>query len=259
MTILAPAIFVGHGSPTNALDDNAFTRAWRALAARFAQPKAIVAISAHWETKGTLITSAARQRTIHDFYNFPPEMYRIAYPAPGDPDLAKRIEAMLTPYARADLDGWGLDHGVWSVLCHMYPEADVPVVVVSMDTRKSPAEHYAVGQTLAALRREGVMIFGSGNIVHNLRYFRRGDMTPLDFAVRFDAWVTDRIRSRDHQALIEYRGLTPDAPLALPEDEHYLPLLYVLAGQAEDETPEILTDTVMSAVSMTSVAVGLPT
>ncbi len=167
-----PALFIGHGSPGFAIQANPYTPAWAALARRFPRPAAIVAISAHWETKGVLITLAERQRTIHDFYNFPPEMYAIEYPAPGAPALARRIEQMLAPHARADLDGWGLDHGSWSVLRVMYPQADLPVIQDSLDVRRSAADHYALGRALGALRDDGILLMGSGNIVHNLRRFR---------------------------------------------------------------------------------------
>jgi 4,5-DOPA dioxygenase extradiol len=250
-----PAVFIGHGSPMNALEDNDFTRAWSALAKRLPRPKAIVAISAHWETKGILITSAARQRTIHDFYNFPPALYAEEYPAPGDPALAKRIEQMLAPYARADLDSWGLDHGTWGVLKHVYPDADIPVVQVSMDIRLSIADHYRVGQVLGALRDEGVLIFGSGNIVHNLRLFDRSATGPAPWATAFNDAVKDKVLASDHEGLVNYEAL-PNANLAVPEAEHYQPLLYVLASQAEGEPVEILTDSVTGSISMTSVLLG---
>jgi 4,5-DOPA dioxygenase extradiol len=250
-----PALFVGHGSPMNALEDNDFTRAWADLAVRLPRPKAIVAISAHWETKGILITSAERQRTIHDFYNFPPALYAEEYPAPGDPALAKRIEKMLAPHARADLDSWGLDHGTWSVLKHFYPDADVPVLQISMDIRLSPADHYRVGQVLGSLRDEGVLIFGSGNIVHNLRLFDRSATGPAAWAVPFNEAVKDKVLASDHAGLVDYEAL-PNAKMAVPEPEHYHPLLYVLGAQADGEPVEILTDTVTGSVSMTSFLVG---
>jgi len=253
-----PALFIGHGSPTNAFEQNDTTRAWAAIARRFPKPKAILCISAHWETKGVLITAAERQRTIHDFYNFPAPMYEFTYPAPGDPALAQRIEAMLAPYARADLDGWGLDHGAWGVLAHMYPAADIPVVMVSQDIRRPLAEHYAIGKLLAALRAEGILILGSGNIVHNLRQFVRGAREPYDWALRFNTWVKEKVAAGDHAALIDYLRFGEDAALAVPEPEHYRPLVYVLAAQQPGEAAEILTDSVTSALSMTSVAVGLP-
>jgi 4,5-DOPA dioxygenase extradiol len=251
-----PALFIGHGSPMNALADNEFTRAWRDIAHRFPKPRAIVCISAHWETKGVLITAAEHQRTIHDFYNLPPELYAITYPAPGAPKLAKTIEALLAPGARADLDSWGLDHGAWSVLRFMYPEADIPVVQVSQDIRRSPSGHYDIGKAIASLRRQNVLVLGSGNIVHNLQH-HRGASAPVDWATRFNDAVKAKIAAKDHAALIDYPSLGPDALLAVPEPEHYQPLLYVLATQAPDEPAEYFADTVTGALSMTSVAIGL--
>jgi 4,5-DOPA dioxygenase extradiol len=250
-----PALFIGHGSPMNALQDNSFTRAWTALGQRLPRPKAILAVSAHWETKGILVTAAPRQRVIHDFYNFPPELYAQDYPAPGDPVLAKRIEALLAPVARADLDSWGLDHGTWSVLKFLYPAADIPVLQLSMDIRLSQADHYRVGQVLGQLRDEGVLILGSGNIVHNLRLFDRSATTGQDWAIRFNDAVKQKVREGDHAALIDYLSL-PEAGLAVPEPEHYQPLLYVLGAQQAEEPVEILTDEVTGSVSMTSVLVG---
>ncbi len=165
---------------------------------------------------------------------------------------------MLAPHARADLDGWGLDHGAWSILCHMYPEADVPVVQLSLDLRRTPAEHYAIGRKLAALRDTGVLLLGSGNIVHNLRHFSRGSTAPSDWGLRFNEWVKGRIMAHDHAAIMAYEDQGPDARLSVPESEHFLPLLYVLGAQAEAEPAEVFSDTVMSSISMTSVAVGLP-
>ncbi len=251
-----PALFIGHGSPMNLIEDNDYTRLWASLPARFPRPTAILCISAHWETKGVLITAAEHQRTIHDFYNFPEALYRMTYPAPGAPELARRIETMLAPYARADLDGWGLDHGAWSVLARMYPEADIPMIQLSLDLRRTAADHYALGRQLAVLRDEGVLILGSGNIVHNLRYFRVAT-APFDWAVAFDAAARKAILTRDHQALIDYRELTPGAELAVPEPEHYHPLLYSLGAADETEPIEILCDGVMVSVSMTSVGIGL--
>jgi 4,5-DOPA dioxygenase extradiol len=252
-----PALFLGHGSPMSAIEDNDHTRAWRALGARLPRPKAILAISAHWETKGVLITAAPRPRTIHDFYGFPPALYAQTYPAPGAPDLARQVEAMLAPYARADLDSWGYDHGTWSVLTHMYPKADVPVIQLSMDLRLTPRGHYQIGRALAPLRDQGVLIMGTGNIVHNLRLFRRDPTTPpAPFALRFNETVKAKVLAGDHDALIDYAGLDPEVQLAFPEPEHFQPLLYVLGTQQPGEGVEFATDQVFSTLSMTSVLVG---
>jgi 4,5-DOPA dioxygenase extradiol len=258
MTSRLPAIFVGHGSPMNAIQDNALTRSWAALSGQFERPRAIVCVSGHWETKGVLITAAERPRTIHDFYHFPPELYAIDYPAPGDPALAAALEARLAPWrARADLDGWGLDHGCWSVLKFMYPDADVPVVQLSLDLRRTPAEHYEIGGALAPLREEGVLILGTGNIVHNLRLFDRVKAEPEPWAKTFDDAVAERVEAGDHAPLVAYERLGPEARLAVPEPDHYLPLLYVLATQGEKEPVQIFNRLVASSMSMTSVAVGL--
>ena len=253
-----PALFFGHGSPMNALEDNPMTRSWTAMGQRLRRPRALLCISAHWETKGVLITAAEHPRTIHDFYGFPQALYDVTYPAPGDPALAKALEARLAPFrARADLDGWGLDHGTWSVLKFLFPKADVPTLQLSLDLRRTPAEHYAIGQALAPLREEGVMILGMGNIVHNLRLFNPRALQPLPWAQTFDDAVAARIRDRDHASLIDYLAIGPEAALAVPEPDHYLPLLYVLAAQGPDEAATTFNEQVVGSLSMTSAAVGI--
>lgn len=257
-TKTAPALFLGHGSPRNALLDNMFTQAWRTLGERIGRPAAILCISAHWETKGTLITAAEAPRTIHDFYNFPQPLYDLTYPAPGSPALAKRIEAMLAPHARADLDSWGLDHGTWCVLRFLYPDADVPVVQLSMDLRQSFAGHFAIGRALTALRDEGVMILGSGNIVHNLRLPLGPDAPTPDGARRFDAGVTRAILAGERDSLADPAAIDPEWRLSVPEPDHYLPLLYVLGAAREDDRVEVPVSQVQGGIAMTSFAFGLP-
>lgn len=253
----APAIFLGHGSPMVAIEPNDAARTWGPLAQRFERPKLILAISAHWETKGVLITAAERPRTIHDFYNFPQALYDMDYPAPGDPAFAKALEARLAPFnARADLDGWGLDHGTWSVLHYMYPDADIPVVQLSMDLRRTPAGHYQIGQALEALRDEGVLILGSGMIVHNFSFFRNRDPVAMGKAHAFAKHVAERVEARDHQPLVNYLSFGEGAALSVPEPEHYLPLLYVLAATRPEESVEIFNQDSMVG-GMTSVAIGL--
>lgn len=253
----APALFIGHGSPRDALVDSETTRTWARIAAGMARPRAILCISAHWECKGVLITRAERPRTIHDFYRFPQEMYEIEYPAPGDPALAYAIEARLEAFrARADLDSWGLDHGSWTILRWMYPEAEVPVLQLSLDVRRTPAEHYAIGQALAGLRDEGVMILGSGNVVHNLRVDRPRGNEPFPWAQRFDDLVVDRIGQADDAALIAFDRL-PNADMAVPETEHYLPLLYVLGARDKGEPATVFNRQVLASVSMTGYAFGI--
>ena len=252
-----PVLFVGHGSPMSAIEDNLYTRAWADLGRRLPRPRAILVISAHWETKGVLVTAAERPRTVHDFYGFPQALYAKQYPAPGDPALAQQVAQMLAPYARADLDSWGYDHGTWSVLAHMYKDADIPVIQLSMDIRLAPQGHYQIGKALAPLRDQGVLIMGTGNIVHNLRLFQRDmDTPPLPFAARFNDTVKAKILAGDHDALIDYATLDPEAHLAFPEPEHFQPLLYVLGAKGPDEPIEFITDTVSSSISMTSVLIG---
>ena len=252
-----PSVFLGHGSPLAALEDNPTTRSWRQLGERLPRPKAILAVSAHWETKGVLVTAGEQPRTIHDFYGFPRELYEVEYAAPGDPALAQEIAGRLAPYGRADLDSWGLDHGTWSVLMHMYPDADIPVLQLSMDTRLAPRGHYQIGQALAPLRDEGVLILGSGNIVHNLRLYNPRPGAPAyPWARRFTDEVKAKVLSGDHDALIDYPTLDPEVHLAFPEPEHFHPLLYVLGTQAPGEGVEFVTDEVVSSIAMTSVLVG---
>jgi 4,5-DOPA dioxygenase extradiol len=256
-TASMPAVFLGHGSPMAALEDTPITRAWRVLGERLPRPRAILVVSAHWETKGILITAADKPRTIHDFYGFPPALYAKQYPAPGDPALARRVEGLLAPHARADLDSWGYDHGTWSVLGHMYPDADIPVVQLSMDLRLTPEGHYQVGRALQPLRDEGVLILGTGNIVHNLRqYDPRPGAVAQPWATRFNETVKAKVAGGDHAALIDYASLDPEVSLAFPEPEHFQPLLYVLGAQRPGDRIAFATDVVASGISMTSVLVG---
>jgi 4,5-DOPA dioxygenase extradiol len=253
MSIRAPSLFLGHGSPLNVIKNNPYKTAWAELAGRFPRPEAIVCVSAHWETDGSHVTSAAHPRTIHDFQRFPQELFDIQYNAPGAPALAERISGL----TGAQLDAnWGLDHGAWGVLRSLYPGADVPILQFSLDRGKSPAEHYELGKPLAPLRNDGVMILGSGNIVHNLRFFR-GSQQFYAWADRFDKTVIDKIQTRDHTALIDYGSLDEEAHLPVPTNEHYLPLLYVIAAQDKNETARIFNDDVLVSISMTSVAFGI--
>jgi 4,5-DOPA dioxygenase extradiol len=256
---MQPAIFLGHGSPMNAIEDNEFRRSWAELGRRIPRPEAILCISAHWETRGVWLTAAEAPSTVHDFYGFPAELFAVRYPAPGGPWLAGRVASML-PGAGASLDSErGLDHGCWSVLVAMYPEADIPVVQLSLDTRQPPALHYELAKQLLPLREAGVLVVGSGNIVHNLRLadFRLDE--GYDWAVRFDAEVRARIQAGDHASLVAWEGLGPEARLAIPTPEHYLPLLYVLALRAPTDEARIFNDRcVLGSISMSSVALGAP-
>ena len=251
-----PALFVGHGSPLNAIEPNALHRSWRALGEALPRPRAILCVSAHWETRGVFLTAAEQPATIHDFYGFPKPLYAVHYPAAGDPALARRAAELLAGHdARLD-PARGLDHGAWSVLVAMFPAADVPVVQLSLDSRQPGAFHYGLAQKLAPLRDEGVLVLCSGNIVHNLGLFDFHDPHPAPWAARFDAEVRARLAARDHAALVAWEALGPDARLAIPTPEHDLPLLYAIALQGADEPLRIFNDTVTSTLSMTSIQIG---
>jgi 4,5-DOPA dioxygenase extradiol len=232
-----PALFVGHGSPMTVISDVPERRALQELGKRLPRPKAILAVSAHWYIEGTMVTATARPRTIHDFGGFPRELFEVSYSAPGDPKLARRVRDALGP-VRAGLDEeWGLDHGTWSVLHHMYPEADVPVVQLSIDRTKPPAFHYELGKSLAPLRDEGVLVLGSGNLVHNLQLYEwdRPEVGAFDWAARFEAQARGLLAAGEGERLVDYPALGPDAMLAAPTPDHYLPLLYVLGARRKGE------------------------
>lgn len=233
-----PAIFFGHGNPMNALADNAYTQAWSKIGAGIPRPKAILAISAHWYVPYVAVTGMKEPRTIHDFGGFPRELFEFAYPAPGDSALAMRIRELLEP-VDAGLDSqWGLDHGTWSVLCHVFPHADIPVVQLSIDETQPPQFHFQAGKLLAPLRDENVLVIGSGNIVHNLHAYAWGrhPAEPFDWAVRFDGRVRELLAANDMASLVDYESLGRDALLSAPTPDHYLPLLYI-AGMLADEDP----------------------
>ena len=247
-----PALFVGHGSPLNALEDNEFSRAWTEVGKALPTPSAILCISAHWETNGTQVTGMDQPKTIHDFGGFPPELYAMEYPAPGSPELAQLTQASVKKVPVRVDQTWGLDHGTWSVLCRMFPDANIPVVQLSLDQTQAPEFHYALGQELQALRRKGVLIIGSGNIVHNLRraVFQEG---AYDWAIEFDETIKQLVLSGDHQPIVHYQTLGQAARLAIPTNEHYLPLLYVLALQEKNEQIRFFADRVtFGSLSMRS-------
>lgn len=235
-----PVAFIGHGSPSNALTPNRYTEAWRAFAAPL-RPRAILMISAHWYVGGTRITGSARPRTVHDFTSFRPKLFAVDYPAPGDLALAERVRELLAPVP-VELDTrWGYDHGAWVVLMNAFPGADVPVIELSIDRTQPPAYHYALAQKLAPLRDEGVLILGSGNIIHNIEISRSGwTGAPSGWEERFEADVRTRLDRGDHAGLIAYERLGTDAQLAISTPDHYLPLLYVLGLQRSGEKPEVL-------------------
>jgi 4,5-DOPA dioxygenase extradiol len=253
---IMPALFIGHGNPMNAIEDNEFSRLWQEAARQIPKPKAILCISAHWETQGTQVTAMEAPRTIHDFYGFPRPLFEKQYPAPGSPELAAKIVELVGESQVMPDHSWGLDHGTWSVLCRMYPEALVPVVQLSLDRTQEAAGHYSLGQQLRQLRFEGVLIVGSGNIVHNLRMVVWED-TAYDWAVEYDAKVAGWILQHDHDPIIHYEKQGRAAMLSVNSAEHYLPLLYVLGVGGMDETISFFADKLWGgSLSMRCVRIG---
>lgn len=237
MKTMPPVFFFGHGNPMHAIANDRYTQAWAAIGARLPKPAAILAISAHWYTRGTHVTAMVKPRTIHDFGGFPPALSQVQYPAPGSPALANRIADLLAP-VRVGLDQeWGIDHGTWSILRHVFPDADIPLVQLSIDATQPPAFHYELGKRLAALRDEGVLIIGSGNIVHNLHAYDWASESakPHAATTNFEKDIRRLLLAGDHQALIDYAALGADARFAVPTPEHYLPLLYIIALQRDEE------------------------
>jgi 4,5-DOPA dioxygenase extradiol len=251
-----PVLFIGHGSPMNAIEDTEFSRSWCQVAESLPKPKAVLCISAHWETEGTRVTAMERPKMIYDFYGFPEALYGKHYAAPGAPQVARLVrESVRQTEVGLDFD-WGLDHGAWSILCRMYPEADIPVIQLSLDRRQGTEHHYELGRELRGLREKGVLVVGSGNIVHNLRQAVWQD-TAFDWALEFDARMKELILSGDHEAVIHYGRLGSAARLAVPTNEHFLPLLYVLALQDKDEEVSFFAGKVtLGSMSMRCVRVG---
>lgn len=233
-----PAIFFGHGNPLNALARNAYTEGWSAIGKAIPRPTAVLCVSAHWYLPGTAVTAMSAPRTIHDFGGFPRELYEVQYPAPGSPELARRVQGLLKP-SEVELDekSWGLDHGTWSVLCHVFPQAEIPVVQLSIDETKPPEFHYQLGKRLAPLRDEGVLIIGSGNLIHNLHTYAWGrhEVEPFDWAVRFETQAREFLIAGNDAPLVDYESLGRDAILAAPTPDHYLPLLYVMGLRRKGE------------------------
>jgi 4,5-DOPA dioxygenase extradiol len=231
------AIFFGHGSPMNAIAQNEYTEAWSEIGRTISRPKAILCVSAHWYVPAVAVTAMERPRTIHDFGGFPQELFEVQYPAPGSPELARRVQELLGEGVIADDTHWGLDHGTWSVLTHVFPKADVPVVQLSINETETAKFHYQTAKRLSALRDEGILIIGSGNLVHNLHTYAWGrhDVEPFDWALRFEEKACELILADDHNPLIEYESLGRDAMLSAPTPDHYLPLLYILALKRDGE------------------------
>lgn len=256
-----PVLFIGHGSPMNAIEENEFVQAWRNLGKSLPRPKAILVVSAHWETKGTYVTAVQKPQTIHDFGGFPKALFDVQYPAPGSPELAHETKRIISKTTVGLDEKWGLDHGAWSVIRRIYPEADVPVIEMSMDYSKGPQYHYELGKQLAALRNKGVLIIGSGNMVHNLRMVAWDKMNEpeygFDWAIHANDKFKQLIQSGNHKELINYTSLGREVQLAVPTPDHYLPLLYTLALKEENEAVSFFNDKlVMGSLTMTSVKIG---
>jgi 4,5-DOPA dioxygenase extradiol len=253
-----PAVFLGHGSPMNTLETNRYTDAWRKIGERAGKPRAVLCVSAHWYIRGVAVTAMPKPETIHDFRGFPQALNDFQYPAPGSPALASRVRELLYPLDVQMDQQWGLDHGTWSVLAHVFPQADVPVVQLAIDGTQPPQFHYDLGRRLAPLRDEGVLIVGSGNVVHNLRTLKfSGERSAYDWATRFDEHVRTHLLARDHASLVHYDMLGEAAQLSVPTPDHYLPLLYVIALQGEDEKISIPVDGIEAgSISMLTAVVG---
>jgi 4,5-DOPA dioxygenase extradiol len=254
-----PAIFFGHGNPMNAIASNDYTKAWRRIGQEAPRPKAILSISAHWFVPQTGVTVSTAPKTIYDFGGFPEELYQVQYPAPGDPALARRVQKLLSPLEVALDNSWGLDHGTWSVLKHVYPAADIPVVQLSIDETKSAVFHFEIGKKLAPLRDEGVLIVGSGNLVHNLHTYAWGrhPRDPYDWAIRFEKAAKEMMLAGDLKPLVDYESLGKDAILSIPTPDHYLPLLYVLgSGQQGERTRFPVEGVDGGSISMLAVQIG---
>ncbi len=254
---LMPVLFVGHGSPMNAIEDNEYSRVWKDVGAGLPRPKAILCVSAHWETRGTKITAMEKPRMIYDFGGFPRELSQVQYPAPGSEEWAMLTKESLTSI-EAELDHqWGFDHGAWSILVHLFPKADVPVLQLSLDYTQPPSYHYELAKQLYSLRKKGVLIIGSGNMVHNLRMVSWQQPGGFDWADSFNEKLKTLIQSGDHKALANYQSLGTEAALSIPSPDHYLPLLYTLALQGKDEPVSFFNDkTLLGSLSMTSVRIG---
>lgn len=256
-----PVLFIGHGSPMNAIEDNIFSKRWQQMGKEIPTPKAVVVVSAHWLTKGTMVTAMPSPKTIHDFGGFPQALFDIQYPAPGSPELATEIQKLITnPAVELDHD-WGLDHGTWSVVKHMYPDADIPVLQLSIDYYKPAAYHYELAKQLLSLRKKGVLIIGSGNMVHNLRMVAWDKLNEpeygFDWALEMNDIFKNKISNGFHKELIQYEKLHKAATLAIPTPDHYYPLLYILALQTDNDKVEFFNDkAVGGSLTMTSVKIG---
>jgi 4,5-DOPA dioxygenase extradiol len=260
-THLMPALFIGHGSPMNGIEDNEFSRKWSILGKEIPKPSAVLVVSAHWLTRGTFITAMEHPKTIHDFGGFPKKLFEVQYPAPGNPNLAKAISDLVVSTNIEFDHEWGLDHGTWTVVRHMYPEANIPVLQLSIDYYESPEFHYRLGKELRELRKKGVLVIGSGNMVHNLRMVAWDKLNEpefgFDWALEMNTLFKTKIGSNDHRDLIDYRNLGHAGKLAIPTPDHYFPLLYLLGIQGEKDEVSFFNDkAVGGSLTMTSVRFG---
>ncbi|MEI6823150.1 MAG: 4,5-DOPA dioxygenase extradiol [Bacteroidota bacterium] len=257
---LMPLLFLGHGSPMNAIEENEFVTGWRDIGKIIPKPKAIICISAHWETKGTFVTATEKPETIHDFGGFPRELFDVQYPAPGNPELAKETKDTIKSTTVALDTKWGLDHGCWSVISRLYPKADIPIIQLSIDYSQAPQYHYDLAKELSTLRNKGVLIVGSGNIVHNLGMVAWDKLDAgeygFDWAKEASEKVKKLILSNDHKQLINYQSLGKEVALAVPTPEHYLPLLYILGLKKENEKVSLFNDKLVAgSLSMTALKI----
>lgn len=259
-TAKMPVLFLGHGSPMNAIEENEFVTGFRNIAKEIPKPNAILCVSAHWETKGTFVTAMQNPPTIHDFGGFPKELFAVQYPAPGSPDLAKVTKTLITKTEVGLDDKWGLDHGAWSVIKHLYPNANIPVIQMSIDYSQTPQCHYELAQQIKSLREKGVLIIGSGNMVHNLglvEWKRLNETFGYDWALEANEKMKKYIQSGDHKQLINFRSQGKAFDLAIPTPEHYLPLLYSLALKDDKDNVSLFNDkAVAGSLTMTSVKIG---
>ena len=256
-----PVLFIGHGSPMNGIEDNEFSRTWAKFGNEIPKPKAVLVISAHWLTNGTQITAMSNPRTIHDFGGFPQALFEVQYPAPGDSILAEETSKLITSTSVGLNHDWGLDHGTWSVVKHMYPNADIPVLQLSIDYNKPPQYHFDLAKQLKSLRKKGVLIIGSGNMVHNLRMIDWNKMQEtnygFDWAIEMNTIFKEKIGNNDFKSLIEYEKLNAAAKLAIPTPDHYYPLLYAMALQENNDEIEFFNDKLVGgSLNMTSVKWG---
>ena len=254
-----PVLFIGHGSPMNAIANNSYTRMLNQLAGKIPRPKAILVISAHWMTEGSWITEMESPKTIHDFYGFPEPLYQVQYPAPGSPEIAKMIrETVVNPKIHPDTEAWGLDHGPWSVLKNLYPKSDIPVMQLSLYMAKPAEYHIQLGNELSKLRDKGILILGSGNLIHNLRRIRwEEDAKPYDWAIEFDSWIKERLIARDFSAVLNDFQKTEAGKLSVPTLDHYLPLHYILgASNSSDELKFEHEELQNGSISMMSLRLG---